>query len=243
MDLKGKTVLVTGSSRGIGEAIALAFAQQGANIVLNARKPVSEEMTNKLTALGVEVETILGDVSEFDTAKMIVDKTKELFGSIDVLVNNAGINRDKLIMRMTEEDFDATYQVNLKGSFNMIRHALPLMLKQRVGSIINISSVVGETGNVGQANYAASKAGVIGLSKSVAREAAARGVTCNTITPGFIETDMTDALSDKIQEQMMSQIPLKRFGKTEDIADAAVFLSKSDYITGQTIRVNGGMYM
>lgn len=243
MDLKGKTVLVTGSSRGIGEAIALAFAQQGANIVLNARKPVSEEMTEKLTALGVKVETILGDVSEFDTAKMIVDKTKELFGSIDVLVNNAGINRDKLIMRMTEEDFDSTYQVNLKGSFNMIRHALPLMLKQRAGSIINISSVVGETGNVGQANYAASKAGVIGLSKSVAREAAARGVTCNTITPGFIETDMTDALSDKIQEQMMSQIPLKRFGKTEDIADAAVFLSKSDYITGQTIRVNGGMYM
>lgn len=243
MDLKGKTVLVTGSSRGIGEAIALAFAKQGANIVLNARKPISEEMTEKLATLGVKVETILGDVSDFDTAKMIVDKTKELFGSIDVLVNNAGMNRDKLIMRMTEEDFDATYQVNLKGSFNMIRHVLPLMLKQRVGSIINISSVVGETGNVGQANYAASKAGVIGLSKSVAREAAARGVTCNTITPGFIKTDMTDALSDKIQEQMMSQIPLKRFGKTEDIADAAIFLSKSDYITGQTIRVNGGMYM
>lgn len=243
MDLKGKTVLVTGSSRGIGEAIALAFAEQGANIVLNARKPVSEEMTEKLNELGVKVETILGDVSEFDTAKMIIEKTKELFGSIDVLVNNAGMNRDKLIMRMSEEDFDATYQVNLKGSFNMIRHALPIMLKQRAGSIINISSVVGEMGNTGQANYAASKAGVIGLSKSVAREAAARGVTCNTITPGFIETDMTDALSDKIQEQMMSQIPLKRFGKTEDIAEAAVFLSKSNYITGQTIRVNGGMYM
>lgn len=243
MELTGKTVLVTGSSRGIGEAIALAFAQNGANIVLNARKPISEELMDKLQNLGVRAETILGDVSEFSTAKEIVGKTKELFGSIDILVNNAGVNRDKLIMRMEEEDFDATYQVNLKGSFNMIRHALPFMLKQRSGSIINISSVVGETGNVGQANYAASKAGIIGLTKSVAREAAARGITCNTITPGFIETDMTHALSDKIQEQMLNQIPLKKFGKCEDIAEAAVFLSKSSYITGQTIRVNGGMYM
>ncbi|AZP05482.1 3-oxoacyl-[acyl-carrier-protein] reductase [Jeotgalibaca ciconiae] len=243
MELKGKTVIVTGSSRGIGEAIAEGFAKEGANIVLNARKPVPEEMVQKLTAYGVKVETILGDISDFEVAKEIISKTKEIFGSIDVLVNNAGINRDKLLMRMDEEDFDITYQVNLKGSFNTIRHALPIMLKQRAGSIINISSVVGETGNPGQANYAASKAGIIGLTKSVAREAAPRGITCNTITPGFIETDMTAALSEKNQKAMMDQIPLKKFGKTKDIAEAAVFLSKSDYITGQTIRVNGGMYM
>lgn len=234
---------MTGSSRGIGEAIAEGFAKEGANIVLNARKPVPEEMVQKLTAYGVKVETILGDISDFEVAKEIISKTKEIFGSIDVLVNNAGINRDKLLMRMDEEDFDITYQVNLKGSFNTIRHALPIMLKQRAGSIINISSVVGETGNPGQANYAASKAGIIGLTKSVAREAAPRGITCNTITPGFIETDMTAALSEKNQKAMMDQIPLKKFGKTKDIAEAAVFLSKSDYITGQTIRVNGGMYM
>ncbi|WP_062532324.1 3-oxoacyl-[acyl-carrier-protein] reductase [Jeotgalibaca dankookensis] len=243
MDLTGKTVVVTGSSRGIGEAIAEAFAMQGANIVLNARKSIAEEVITNLEAYGVQVETILGDVSDFESAKELIEQAKKRFNSVDVLVNNAGINRDKLIMRMTEEDFDATYEVNLKGTFNTIRHALPLMLKQKTGTIINVSSVVGETGNAGQANYAASKAGIIGLTKSVAREAAMRGVTCNAITPGFIETDMTAALSEKVQETMLTQIPLKRFGKSKDIAEAAVFLSKSDYITGQTIRVNGGMYM
>ena len=242
MDLKGKTVIVTGSSRGIGEAIAEAYAKRGANIVLNARKPIAEEKVAHLESYGVTVKTLLGDVSDFETAKEIVSQAKELFGSVDVLVNNAGITRDKLIMRMDEEDFDATYQVNLKGTFNMIRHALPLMLKQRAGSIINISSVVGETGNTGQANYAASKAGIIGLTKSVAR-AATRGITCNAIAPGFIETEMTDVLSEKIQEQMLTQIPLKRFGKAEEVANTAVFLSENTYITGQTISVNGGMYM
>lgn len=243
MDLTGKTVIVTGSSRGIGEAIAEAFAKQGANIVLNARKAIPEEMVSKLEGYGVKVETILGDVSDFESAKNLIERTKELLGSVDVLVNNAGMNRDKLIMRMAEEDFDATYEVNLKGSFNTIRHALPVMLKQKAGSIINVSSVVGETGNAGQANYAASKAGLIGLTKSVAREAAMRGVTCNAITPGFIETDMTDALSDKVKEAMLGQIPLKKFGQAKDVADTAIFLSKNEYITGQTIRVNGGMYM
>lgn len=243
MDLTGKTVIVTGSSRGIGEAIAEAFAKQGANIVLNARKAIPEEMVAKLESYGVKVETILGDVSDFESAKNLIERTKELLGSVDVLVNNAGMNRDKLIMRMAEEDFDATYEVNLKGSFNTIRHALPIMLKQKAGSIINVSSVVGETGNAGQANYAASKAGLIGLTKSVAREAAMRGVTCNAITPGFIETDMTDALSDKVKEAMLGQIPLKKFGQAKDVADTAIFLSKNEYITGQTIRVNGGMYM
>ena len=243
MDLTGKTVIVTGSSRGIGEAIAEEFAKQGANIVLNARKAIPEEMVTKLQGYGVKVETILGDVSDFESAKHLIERTKELLGSVDVLVNNAGMTRDKLIMRMAEEDFDATYEVNLKGSFNTIRHALPLMLKQKAGTIINVSSVVGETGNAGQANYAASKAGLIGLTKSVAREAAMRGVTCNAITPGFIETDMTDALSDKVKEAMLGQIPLKKFGQAKDVADTAVFLSKNEYITGQTIRVNGGMYM
>ena len=243
MDLTGKTVIVTGSSRGIGEAIAEEFAKQGANIVLNARKAIPEEMITKLQGYGVKVETILGDVSDFESAKHLIERTKELLGSVDVLVNNAGMNRDKLIMRMAEEDFDATYEVNLKGSFNTIRHALPLMLKQKAGTIINVSSVVGETGNAGQANYAASKAGLIGLTKSVAREAAMRGVTCNAITPGFIETDMTDALSDKVKEAMLGQIPLKKFGQAKDVADTAIFLSKNEYITGQTIRVNGGMYM
>lgn len=243
MDLTGKTVIVTGSSRGIGEAIAEEFAKQGANIVLNARKAIPEEMVTKLQGYGVKVETILGDVSDFESAKYLIERTKELLGSVDVLVNNAGMNRDKLIMRMTEEDFDATYEVNLKGSFNTIRHALPIMLKKKAGTIINVSSVVGETGNAGQANYAASKAGLIGLTKSVAREAAMRGVTCNAITPGFIETDMTDALSDKVKEAMLGQIPLKKFGQAKDVADTAVFLSKNEYITGQTIRVNGGMYM
>ena len=243
MDLTGKTVIVTGSSRGIGEAIAEEFAKQGANIVLNARKAIPEEMVTKLQGYGVKVETILGDVSDFESAKHLIERTKELLGSVDVLVNNAGMNRDKLIMRMAEEDFDATYEVNLKGSFNTIRHALPIMLKQKAGTIINVSSVVGETGNAGQANYAASKAGLIGLTKSVAREAAMRGVTCNAITPGFIETDMTDALSDKVKEAMLGQIPLKKFGQAKDVADTAVFLSKNEYITGQTIRVNGGMYM
>lgn len=243
MDLTGKTVIVTGSSRGIGEAIAEAFAKQGANIVLNARKAIPEEMVSKLEGYGVKVETILGDVSDFESAKHLIERAKELLGSVDVLVNNAGMNRDKLIMRMAEEDFDATYEVNLKGSFNTIRHALPIMLKQKAGAIINVSSVVGETGNAGQANYAASKAGLIGLTKSVAREAAMRGVTCNAITPGFIETDMTDALSDKVKEAMLGQIPLMKFGHAKDVADTAIFLSKNEYITGQTIRVNGGMYM
>lgn len=243
MDLKGKTVIVTGSSRGIGAAIAVAFAREGANIVLNARSAVSDALVAELEGLGVETAVLLGDVSDFEAAKRIVDEAKERFGSVDILVNNAGITRDKLLMRMSEEDFDATYQINLKGTFNMIRHALPIMLKQRVGSIVNISSVVGEVGNVGQANYAASKAGVIGLTKSVAREAAARGITCNAIAPGFIETDMTDALTDKVQEQMMGQIPLKRFGAASEVAETAVFLSKNGYITGHTIDVNGGMYM
>ena len=244
MDLKGKTVIVTGSSRGIGEAIAEAYAKRGANIVLNARKPIAEEKVAHLESYGVTVKTLLGDVSDFETAKEIVSQTKELFGSVDVLVNNAGITRDKLIMRMDEEDFDATYQVNLKGTFNMIRHALPLMLKQRAGSIINISSVVGETGNTGQANYAASKAGIIGFTKSVAKELGSRNIRCNAIAPGFVETDMTSYLKEgEAADKYKAGIPLGRFASAEDIANTCLFLASDmgNYITGQTISVCGGL--
>lgn len=243
MTLKGKTVIVTGSSRGIGKAIAIEFAKEGANIVLNGRKPISEELIAEIEGFDVKCHTILGDVSNFDMAKQLIDETKGVFGSVDVLVNNAGITNDKLLMRMSEEDFDATLNINLKGTFNTIRHATGIMLKQRSGSIINLSSIVGQIGNVGQANYAASKAGVIGLTKSAARELAARGITVNAIAPGFIETDMTDELSDKNKDLMKQQIPLSRFGQVEDVAKAAVFLSQNSYITGQVINVDGGMVM
>lgn len=243
MTLKNKAVIVTGSSRGIGKAIAVAFAKSGANIVLNGRKPIPTEVVEEIQAYGVKVHTILGDMSDFESAKRLIEETKEVFGSVDVLVNNAGITNDKLLMRMTEEDFDQTIAVNLKGTFNTIRHATKVMLKQRSGTIINLSSVVGLVGNVGQANYAASKAGVIGLTKSAARELAARGITVNAIAPGFIETEMTDVLADKMKEQAVGQIPLKRFGQVEDVARAAVFLSENNYITGQVINIDGGMVM
>ena len=243
MTLENKTVIVTGSSRGIGKAIAVAFAKTGANIVLNGRKPIPTDVIEEIQAHGVKVHTILGDMSDFESAKRLIEETKEVFGSVDVLVNNAGITNDMLLMRMSEEDFDQTIAVNLKGTFNTIRHATKVMLKQRSGTIINMSSVVGLVGNVCQANYAASKAGVIGLTKSAARELAARGITVNAIAPGFIETEMTDVLSEKMKEQAVGQIPLKRFGQVEDVARAAVFLSENNYITGQVINIDGGMVM
>lgn len=243
MTTKNKTVVVTGSSRGIGKAIAIAFAKTGANIVLNGRNPIPVELIKEIESYGVKVHSILGDMSDFDKAKQLIDETKELFGSVDVLVNNAGITNDKLLMRMSEDDFDQTLSVNLKGTFNTIRHATKVMLKQRSGTIINMSSVVGLVGNVGQANYAASKAGVIGLTKSAARELAARGITVNAIAPGFIETEMTDVLSDKMKELAIDQVPLKRFGNVDDVARVAVFLSENSYITGQVINVDGGMVM
>lgn len=243
MTLKNQTVIVTGSSRGIGKAVAVAFAKAGANIVLNARKPFSEELISELEGYGVKTHTILGDVSDFDFAKQLIEESKEVFGSVDVLVNNAGITNDMLLMRMSEEDFDQTISVNLKGTFNTIRHSSKVMLKQKSGTIINMASVVGLVGNVGQANYAASKAGVVGLTKSAARELSARGITVNAIAPGFIDTEMTDVLSDKMKEQAVSQIPLKHLGNVEDVARAAVFLSENKYITGQVINVDGGMVM
>ena len=243
MMLKGKTAVITGAAKGIGKAVAVAFAKEGCNIVLNYRSTVSDEVIKEIESYGVECMAVKGDVSVFEEAEALIKGAKEKFGSVDVLVNNAGITKDGLLMRMSESDFDSVLNTNLKGTFNTIRHASNIMLKQRAGAIINMASVVGEIGNVGQANYAASKAGVIGLTKTTARELAARGVTCNAIAPGFIETDMTAVLKDDIKEAMAANIPLKRFGTGEDVAQAAVFLAKNRYITGQVINVDGGMVM
>ena len=241
--LEGKTVLVTGAAKGIGKAIALAFAKQGCNIVLNYRSNVSDDTIKEIEAYNVKCMPLQGDVSDFATAAEIVKKAKKEFGTVDVLVNNAGITKDMLLMRMSEEQFDSVIQTNLKGTFNMIRHVSSVMLKQRSGAIINMSSVVGVTGNAGQANYAASKAGVIGLTKATAKELAARGVTCNAIAPGFVETDMTAVLTDEQKSMMLEAIPVKRDGQGEDIANAAVFFAKNTYIPGQVLNVDGGMVM
>lgn len=241
--LQGKTAVVTGAAKGIGKAIALAFAKEGCNIVLNYHSSLDDETVQEIEACGVTCMPVQGDVSDFAFAADMMKKVKKELGSVDILANNAGITKDMLLMRMTEEQFDSVIQTNLKGTFNMIRHASSIMLKQRSGAIINMSSVVGVMGNVGQANYAASKAGIIGLTKSTAKELAARGVTCNAIAPGFVETDMTAALSEDLQKQMLETIPLKRYGQVDDIAQAAVFLAKNTYITGQVLHVDGGMCM
>ena len=241
--LSGKTVIVTGAAKGIGKAIALAFAKKGCNIVLNYHSSVSEETIQEIEACNVKCMPVQGDVSDFAFAEELIKKVKKEFGSVDVLVNNAGITRDMLLMRMKEEEFDAVINTNLKGCFNMVRHASSVMLKQRSGAIINMASVVGVTGNAGQSNYAASKAGIIGLTKSAAKEFGARGVTCNAIAPGFVETDMTDVLTDEQKAKILENVPIKRAGQVEDIASAAVFLAESSYITGQVLNVDGGMVM
>lgn len=243
MSLKNKTVLITGSSRGIGRALAVAFAKEGANIVLNARGAIAPELISELESYGVKTLVLLGDVSDFNWAKGTVKTIKDTFGTLDVVINNAGVTRDQLLLRMSEEDFDIVQDINLKGSFNLLRHAAPLMLKQRSGSIINISSVVGQAGNIGQVNYSASKAGLIGMTKSAARELAARGITVNAIAPGYIESDMTDVLSQEVKEAMLETIPLGRIGQAEEIAQAAIYLAQAKYVTGQVLAVNGGMYM
>ncbi len=241
--LKNKTVIVTGAAKGIGRAIALRFAKEGCNIVLNYRSNVSDELIDEIKSYGVECMPYKADVSVYSEAEALIKDAKKQFGSVDVLVNNAGITRDMLLMRMSEEEFDSVINTNLKGTFNTIRHVSSVMLKQRSGAIINLSSVVGLMGNIGQANYAASKAGVIGLTKSAARELAARGITCNAIAPGFIETDMTAVLKEETKEAMLNTIPLKKFGQAEDVAEAVVFLAKNRYITGQVLNVDGGMVM
>jgi len=245
--LKGKTAIVTGASRGIGKTIAIALAKKGANIVVNYRTDNGniQSLIDEIKQLGVEVVAVQADVSNFNEANQLMKAAIESFGSIDILVNNAGITKDNLLMRMSEEDFDSVINVNLKGVFNCVKHASTIMLKQRSGKIINISSVVGLTGNIGQTNYAAAKAGIIGITKASAKELASRGITVNAVAPGFIDTEMTDVLSDKVKEACIANIPLKKFGQPEDVADTVCFLASSaaDYITGQVIQVDGGMLM
>lgn len=243
MDLKGKVTFITGSTRGIGLAIAKAFAQAGANIVLNGRSAISAELIAEIEAFGVKCIGVSGDISDFEEAGRMIQETQEKLGPITILINNAGITNDKLMLRMKPEEFDQVLKINLVGTFNMTQQVLKKMLKQREGAIINLSSVSGLIGNVGQANYAASKAGVVGFTKSVAREVAPRGITCNAIAPGFIQTDMMEVLSDKVKEQVTQNIPLQRFGQVEDVAQTAIFLAKNPYITGQVINVDGGLVM
>lgn len=236
-----EVALITGSSRGIGLEIAKHLAKIGYQVVLNSRSEIGRETLQAFDDFEQPVLQVTGDISDFDTAKEVIDEVIEKCGKIDVLVNNAGITRDGLIMRMKEEDYDAVLNTNLKGTFNMCRHMTQPMLKQKSGTIINMSSVVGVMGNAGQTNYAASKAGVIGLTKALARELASRRITVNAIAPGYIETEMTDALSDKVKKTMFGQIPLKRFGQAEEIAQTVEFLINNRYMTGQVLEVNGGL--
>ncbi|UYZ36230.1 3-oxoacyl-[acyl-carrier-protein] reductase [Clostridium beijerinckii] len=245
--LKGKCAIVTGASRGIGKAIALKLASLGANIVLNYRSNEKEalEVENEIKGMGVETLCVKGDISKSEEVDNLINSAKEKFSTIDIMVNNAGITKDALIIRMKEEDFDNVIDVNLKGVFNCLKAITPIMMKQKHGKIINLSSVVGITGNAGQVNYSASKAGVIGMTKSLAREVGSRGITVNAVAPGYIETDMTEALADKYKEEMKKTIPLKRLGKASDVANVVAFLASesADYVTGQVIQVDGGMLM
>ena len=240
-----KVAVVTGASRGIGRAIALELAASGAFVVINynGSKERAEEVKAEIEKNGGSAEIYQCNVSEFDACEEFLKHVVKEYGRIDILVNNAGITRDGLLMKMSEEDFDRVIDVNLKGTFNTIRFVSRQMLKQRSGRIINMSSVVGIIGNAGQANYASSKAGVIGLTKAAARELASRGITVNAIAPVFIETEMTDVLSDAVKEASVAKIPLGKFGKPEDIAKTAAFLASdaAGYITGQVIQVDGGM--
>ena len=243
--LDGKIAVVTGASRGIGRAIALELAEQGATVIINynGSKEKAEAVKQEIESKNEKAEIYQCDVSDFESCQKFFKDVLDNHQRIDILVNNAGITKDGLLMRMSEEDFDRVLNINLKGTFNCIRFASRQMMKQRSGRIINMSSVVGVSGNAGQANYAASKAGVIGLTKSAAKELASRGITVNAIAPGFIHTDMTEVLSEQVKEECKKQIPLGTFGKAEDVAHAAAFLAsdKAGYITGQVLHVDGGM--
>lgn len=242
-----KSALVTGASRGIGRSIAIQLAEEGYNVAVNfsGNKEKADAVVEEIKAIGVESFAIQANVANGDEVKAMIKAVVSEFGSVDVLVNNAGITRDNLLMRMKEQEWDDVIDTNLKGVFNCIQKVTPQMLRQKSGAIINLSSVVGAMGNPGQANYVATKAGVIGLTKSSARELASRNITVNAVAPGFIVSDMTDALSDELKAKMLEQIPLAKFGKDQDISHTVVFLAsdKAKYITGQTIHVNGGMYM
>ncbi len=246
MDLvQGKNVIITGASRGIGRGIALAFAKEGANVAFTYSSSAgpAEELENELIALGVKAKAYQSNAADFESAQQLADDVVATFGSIDVLINNAGITKDNLLMRITEEDFDEVIKVNLKSVFNMTKAVQRTMLKQRYGSLIHMSSVVGVKGNAGQSNYAASKAGIIGFSKSIALELGSRNIRSNVIAPGFIETEMTGKLPEDVVAQWRAGIPLKRGGTPEDVANACLFLSSdlSAYITGQVVNVDGGM--
>lgn len=247
MLLKGKVALVTGASRGIGRAIALAFAREGASVVVNyaGNKERAEETAAEIRELGQEALVSRCDVSNESDVQEMMKQTMEKFGHLDIVVNNAGITRDGLLMRIREADWDAVLNTNLKGVFLVTKAALRPMMRQRSGKIINIASVVGILGNAGQANYSAAKAGVIGLTKTTAREVAARGITVNAVAPGFITTEMTAKLPDQVKEQMKAQIPLQRLGSPEDVASVVRFLASNDsnYMTGQILSVDGGMAM
>jgi 3-oxoacyl-[acyl-carrier protein] reductase len=243
--LKGKTVLITGASRGIGKGIAEVFADHGANVAFtySSSQQPAVELANELNQKGVQAKAYQSDAASFDQAQELVQQVLEDFGQLDVLINNAGITKDNLLMRLSEDDFDKVIEVNLKSVFNMTKAVQRTFLKQRKGSIINMSSVVGVKGNAGQTNYAASKAGIIGFTKSVALELGSRNIRCNAIAPGFIETEMTEKLDEKTVDEWRSAIPLKRGGTPEDIANACLFLASdlSAYVTGQTLHVDGGM--
>lgn len=245
--LQGKTALITGAARGIGKAIALKFASEGANIaftdlVINEEGKATE---NEIAALGVKAKGYASNAADFAQTEEVVNKVKEEFGSIDILVNNAGITKDGLMLRMTEAQWDAVIAVNLKSAFNFIHACCPIMMRQHGGSIINMSSVVGVHGNAGQCNYSASKAGLIALAKSIAQEMGSRGIRANSIAPGFINSKMTEQLPEKVREEWVKNIPLRRAGEVEDIANVATFLASdlSSYVSGQVIQVDGGMNM
>ena len=245
--LKGKSVLVTGASRGIGRTIAIEFAKQGANVAVNyaGSEAKAKEVAEELKSYGVQAFPIQANVSHEDSVKAMVKEVIGAFGSLDILVNNAGVTRDNLLMRMKEEEFDDVINTNLKGVFLCTKAVTRQMMKQRAGRIVNVASIVGVSGNPGQANYVAAKAGVIGLTKTTAKELASRNILVNAVAPGFISTDMTEALNEEQKEAMLSMIPLDRFGEPEDVAKVVRFLASDDanYITGQTIHIDGGMVM
>lgn len=245
--LKGKVTIITGAGRGIGKALALQFAENGAKVVVNYRSnsPQLEELLTQIHETGGEAIAVQADISTEEGAKSLISEAVKQYGRVDILINNAGIIKDNLLMKMSEADFDSVIDTNLKGTFFCMKHVATIMLKQKSGRIINMSSVVGITGNIGQTNYAASKAGIIGMTKTVARELASRGITVNAVAPGFIESDMTDQLPEKVKEATLASIPLKRYGTVKEVADTVCFLASdsASYITGQVIQINGGMIM
>ncbi|MCL2620579.1 MAG: 3-oxoacyl-[acyl-carrier-protein] reductase [Defluviitaleaceae bacterium] len=236
-----KTAVITGGAKGIGRAIALKFASSGVNVVVNYLSTDPKDLINEIEGMGVGALAVRADISDFAQAEELINQAKSKFGTVDYLVNNAGITRDGLILKMKEDDFDAVVDTNLKGAFNTIRHASPVMLKQKSGAIVNISSVVGINGNGGQANYSAAKSGLIGLTKSIAKELGSRGITANCVAPGFIETDMTDNLPEAVKKQILDSVSLRRYGKPEEVADLVYFVANCSYMTGQVVTIDGGM--